>query len=236
MKSSIFPRTVPVQVGIIFEHGVPTRVYSITLIAGLERARGFDRAELKELLSVHAIDPVFATEAIKPDDDTKIFVNPDQEFIKSGPAAHSGMTGRKTASDTYGNYSRHSGSALSGKGPSRIDRVGVYAARYAAKNIVAADLAEACEVHLSYTVGLAGPVSVEVDTWRTGVVSDEELAKRLEQNFDFRLGAIVRDFNLCRLPAEHRDGFYRKLAVHGHLGASFMELPWEKTDKAALLR
>jgi S-adenosylmethionine synthetase len=146
------------------------------------------------------------------------------------------MTGRKTASDTYGGYARHAGSALSGKDPCRIDRVGAYAARYAAKNVVAAGLAEECEVQLSYTIGQARPVSIEVRTFGTSTIAEDLIEKRLEECIDFRMAAIVRDFGLRHLPARYKGGFYRKLPAHGHLGNSFTELPWERTDKADQLR
>jgi len=224
------------QVGVEYENGKPSRIHSITLIAGTQGVRGMGPAELRNDLESYVIGPVFAQELIKPDSETEIFVNPRGMLHKSGPAAHSGMTGRKTASDTYGGYARHAGSALSGKDPSRIDRVGAYAARYAAKNVVAAGLAEECEIQLSYSIGQAHPVSFQVSTFGTGSIGENSIKKRLEQHFDFRLGAIIRDFNLRRLPAQHKSGFYRKLPAHGHFGASFTELPWERTDKAELLR
>ncbi|MBM4200666.1 MAG: methionine adenosyltransferase, partial [Gammaproteobacteria bacterium] len=174
--------------------------------------------------------------ALQPDERTEIFVNPRGMFHKSGPAAHSGMTGRKTASDSYGGFARQSGSALSGKDPMRIDRVGAYAARYAAKNVVAAGLAEQCEIQLSYSIGQAHPVSLVIATFGTGSVSEEVIKARVDEHFDFRLGAIIRDFDLRRLPTRHKSGFYRKLPAHGHYGSSFTDLPWERVDKAEALR
>jgi S-adenosylmethionine synthetase len=137
--------------------------------------------------------------------------------------------------DTYGGYARHSEAALSGKGPSRIDRVGTYAARYAAKNVVAANLADECEVQLSYTIGLARPVSVQVETFNTGKIPDEEITELLEKTFDFRPAAIVGNFNLRFLPSAVGGGFYRRLAAYGHVGRSDIDLPWEALDKASLL-
>jgi S-adenosylmethionine synthetase len=148
---------------------------------------------------------------------------------------HAGLTGRKNAVDTYGEYARHSGAALSGKDPSRIDRTGAYAARYAAKNVVAAGLADECEVLLSYTIGQARPVSVQVETFGTGRMSDTEIGARIEAQFDFRPAAIVRAFNLRRLPALTKGGFYRRLAAYGHVGRMDIGLPWERTDKTAVL-
>lgn len=146
------------------------------------------------------------------------------------------MTGRKNAIDTYSEYSRHSGAALSGKDPTRIDRVGAYAARYGAKNIVAAGLADECEVQLSYSIGLARPVSIQVETFGTGKIPDEDITRLLEEHFDFRLAGIIRQFNLRSLPALMKGGFYKKLAAYGHVGRLDIGLiPWEETDKVSLL-
>ncbi|QXP82662.1 methionine adenosyltransferase [Methylococcus sp. Mc7] len=223
------------QVGVEFDKGKPARIHSITLIAGTHGVPDLGVEELRGDLDKWVIAPAFEGEAVRPDENTEIFVNPRGMLHRSGPAAHSGMTGRKSASDTYGGYARHSGSALSGKGPLRIDRVAAYAARHAAKNVVAAGLAEECEVQLSYTIGQARPVSVQVSTFGTGSVGEDVIKQRLEKRFDFRLGAIVRDFNLRRLPSEYRGSFYRMLPAYGHFGASFTALPWERTDKADLL-
>lgn len=223
------------QVGVEYEKGKPKRIQSITLIAGTYGVPDLGMDELRGDLGKWVIAPVFEGEAVRSDEKTEIFVNPRGMLHRSGPAAHSGMTGRKSASDTYGGYARHAGSALSGKGPLRVDRVAAYAARYAAKNVVAAGLAEECEVQLSYTIGQARPVSVQVSTFGTGSVGEDIIKRRLEKHFDFRLGAIVRDFNLRRLPEEYRGGFYRMLPAHGHFGASFTGLPWERIDKAEIL-
>jgi S-adenosylmethionine synthetase len=173
---------------------------------------------------------------MQPDVKTQIFVNPDGPFILGGPSIHSGLTGRKNAIDTYGEYARHSGAALSGKDPTRIDRIGAYAARYAAKNVVVAGLAEECEVQLSYSIGLAKPVSIQVQTFGTGRLPDERIATLIEKHFDFRLAGIIKQFNLRYLPATVKGGFYRKLAAYGHVGRMDIGLPWEVTDKAQLLR
>jgi S-adenosylmethionine synthetase len=148
---------------------------------------------------------------------------------------HAGLTGRKTAIDTYGEYARHSGAALSGKDPSRIDRVGAYVARYAAKNVVAAGLADECEVQLSYSIGLSYPVSVQVETFASGRIADEAIATLLKKHFDFRPAGIIRQFNLRWLPSLVKGGFYRKLAAYGHVGRMDIGLPWEVTDKIAVL-
>jgi S-adenosylmethionine synthetase len=153
-----------------------------------------------------------------------------------GPAAHSGLTGRKNAIDTYGEYSRQSGSALSGKDPLRIDRVGAYAARYAAKNVVAAGLAAECEVLLSYSIGLSRPVSIQVETFGSGKIPDSQIVAFLEQCCDFRLAGILKNFNLRFLPGLNKTGFYRKLAAYGHVGRMDLDLPWEATDKKEFLQ
>ncbi len=224
------------QVGVEFVEGVPKRVHSITLIAGYQGGEQVEAADLRSDLIRHVIEPVFAGAVVRPDEATDLFINPRGSFAKSGPAAHSGMTGRKTASDTYGGYARHAGSALSGKDPCRMDRVGAYAARYAAKNVVAAGLAEECEVQLSYTIGQARPVSIEVRTFGTGTVAEDLIESRLAECIDFRLGAIIRDFDLRHLPSKHKGGFYHRLPGHGHVGASFTALPWERIEVAESLK
>ncbi|MBH8576536.1 methionine adenosyltransferase [Nostocaceae cyanobacterium CENA369] len=222
------------QVGVEYKNRQPDRIHSITVIASQNKPAKPDLQQLQDDIREAVIHPVFEDEDIKPDEHTRIFINPDGPFIKGGPAAHSGLTGRKNAIDTYGEYSKHSGSALSGKDPIRIDRVGAYAARYAAKNVVAAKLADECEVQLSYSIGLARPVSIQVETFGTGKISDEEITTLLEKHFDFRLAGIVKQFNLRNLPSLAKGGFYRKLAAYGHMGRVDMELPWEQIDKISV--
>lgn len=223
------------QVGVEFRNRRPARIHSITLLAAHAPTGTPKPDQLREELRAHVIKPVFFDEPIQPDENTRVFVNPEGPFNVGGPSVHSGLTGRKNAIDTYGEYSRHSGAALSGKDPLRVDRIGAYAARYAAKNIVAAGLADECEVHLSYTIGLSRPVSVEVETFGTGKRPDSEIAAALTAHFDFRPAGIVRQFNLRHLPALTKGGFYRKLAAYGHVGRMDIGLPWELTDKVALL-
>jgi S-adenosylmethionine synthetase len=165
----------------------------------------------------------------------RIHINPDGLRTGGGPAVHSGLTGRKTGIDAYGGFARNSGAALSGKDPMRIDRVGAYIARYAAKNVVAAGLARECEVQLSYSIGAARPVSLRVRTFDTGELEEAAIARRLEETIDFRLGGIVRDLQLKTL-SSRREGFYRQLAVYGHMGRVDLDVPWEKTDKAEALK
>jgi S-adenosylmethionine synthetase len=233
-QKNILPYLTPdgkTQVGVEYRDRRPYRIHSITVIASQNKAGKPDLQQLQDDIQETVINPVFENEEIRPDAKTRIFINPDGAFIKGGPAVHSGLTGRKNAIDTYGEYSKHSGSALSGKDPIRIDRVGAYIARYAAKNVVAAKLADECEVQLSYSIGLSRPVSVQVETFGTGKIPDEEITTLLEKHFDFRLAGIIKQFNLRQLPTIHKDGFYRHLAVYGHVGRSDIDLPWEKTDK-----
>ena len=223
------------QVGIEYKNGEPSRVHSITLVVSQTEESSADVDQLRGDLIEHVLGAAFKREKLKPDEKTQIIINPDGPVIGGGPAAHSGLTGRKTGIDTYGEYARHSGAALSGKDPMRIDRVGAYAARHAAKNVVAAGLARECEVQLSYSVGSSLPVSLRVRTFGTGPVEDAELRSRLLDVFDFRLGGIVRDLQLRTLPSSE-EGFYQKLAVYGHMGRVDLSVPWERTEKADELK
>jgi S-adenosylmethionine synthetase len=223
------------QIGIEYRNRKPYRIHSITIIASQNKNNGPGPARLSDDMREMVIKPAFADEEIKPDEKTKIFINPDGPFITGGPSVHSGLTGKKCAVDTYGEYSRQSGATLSGKDPSRIDRIGAYAARYAAKNVVAAGLAEECEVQLSYSIGLSKPVSIQVETYGTGAVADSEIVQKIKDHFDFRLAGIIKQFNLRYLPLTIKGGFYRKLAAYGHVGRMDIGLPWELTDKAYLL-
>lgn len=224
------------QVGVEYRHRAPIRIHSITINSSQKDRTFPDQKRLRGDIIEAVIDSAFENEPIVPDDNTRIFVNPGGPLKLGGPSVHSGLTGRKNAIDTYGGYSQNSGSALSGKDPMRIDRVGAYAARYAAKNVVAAGLADQCQVQLSYSIGLAGPVSLHVETMGTGKIPDYEIGNLLEKHFDFRLGGILRQFSLRKLPSMSSGGFYRKLAAYGHFGRSDMDLPWEATDKADLLK
>ncbi|WP_413175975.1 methionine adenosyltransferase [Anabaena azotica] len=233
-KQKILPYLTPdgkTQVGVEYKNRQPYRIHSIAVIASQNQRAEPDLQQLQDDIRETVIHPVFANEKIKPDAKTRIFINPHGRFITGGPTTHAGLTGRKNAIDTYGEYSKHSGSALSGKDPIRIDRIGAYAARYAAKNVVAAKLADECEVQLSYSIGLSRPVSVQVETFGTGKISDEEITTILEKHFDFRLAGIIKKFDLRFLPSLNKGGFYRQLAAYGHVGRSDIELPWEKVDK-----
>ena len=158
------------------------------------------------------------------DENTKIFINPTGRFVVGGPQGDSGLTGRKIIVDTYGGYSRHGGGAFSGKDPTKVDRSAAYAARYIAKNIVAAGLADKCEVQLSYAIGVAKPISVLVDTFGTGKVSEDKLSEAVDKVFDLRPAAIIKSLNL-------RKPQYRQLAAYGHMGREELGVAWEKTDK-----
>ncbi len=223
------------QVGIEYRDRRPARIYSVGVAVTQLSGTAHPHRQICDDIRQAVIEPVFKDLPVKPDEKTKLFINPEGVTMLGGPSVHSGLTGRKNAVDTYGEYSRYSGSALSGKDPMRIDRVGVYAARYAAKNLVAAQLAEQCEVQLTYSIGSSLPVSVQVDTFDTGKLPDGKMAELIKKNFDFRLASIVKEFNLRRLPAKMKGDFYRRLAVYGHVGRTDLELPWEKTDKAAFL-
>ncbi len=225
------------QVSIEYVDRKPSRIHSISICTTLiqpERVKAL--LTLKSDIREAVIEPSFRDEAVQLDGRTKFFVNPEGVLMVGGPAVHSGLTGRKNASDLYGEYSRYSGSALSGKDPLRIDRVGNYAARYAAKNVVAAGLADDCEVQLSYSIGFSRPVIIQVDTFDTGRIPDQEILALVKKTFDFRLGAIIKEFDLKNLPSKTKGGFYRRLAVYGQVGRTDMDLPWERTDKAAELK
>lgn len=223
------------QVGVEYRGRKPHRIHSITVIASQASAGRPSRSTLRDDMVEAVIMPAFVDNPIQPDKGTIINVNPEGTVLGGGPALHSGLTGRKNAIDAYGEYCRRSGAALSGKDPTRIDRVAAYAARYAAANVVAAGLAEECEIHLSYTIGVAQPVSIEVDTFGTGNVEDDDIRHRVKENFDFRLGAILRQFELRHLPARQPGGFYRLLATYGHMGRTDLNVPWEERDKVDVL-
>lgn len=184
-------------------------------------------AQIKEDLIENVIKPIVPEKYL--DDKTKYYVNPTGRFVIGGPHGDSGVTGRKIIVDTYGGYGSHGGGAFSGKDPTKVDRSAAYAARYIAKNIVAAGLARQCEVQLAYAIGIAKPLSIMVDTFGTGKVSDDKLAELVDKHFDLRPAAIIRDFDLRR-------PIYNKLAAYGHMGREDLGVPWEKTDKADLLR
>jgi len=230
------------QVTVAYEDGKPVGIDTI-LISTQHTATIGDitdeaavQAKIKEDLWENVVIPVFADIAIKPDTQTRFLVNPTGKFVIGGPQGDSGLTGRKIIVDTYGGYSRHGGGAFSGKDPTKVDRSAAYAARYAAKNIVAAGLAEKCEVQISYAIGVARPVSMMIDTFGTGKVDDDILLELVKEHFELRPAGIIHTFNLRNLPAERGGRFFQNVAAYGHLGRTDLDLPWEQIDKAALLK
>ncbi|WP_298819047.1 methionine adenosyltransferase [Chloroflexus sp.] len=218
-----------VQVGVVFSDHQPQRLHSITLVAS-QRRIDLPLNRLRELMIEQVVQPVFAGEPIKPDSRTSIQINPEGPVLEGGPALHAGLTGRKNGSDTYGGFARQGSAALSGKDPTRIDRTGAYAARHAAKQIVAVGLAEHCEIQLSYSIGQAQPVSVRVETFGSGRLSDDELSRRVAETFDFSVGGIIRRFHLDELAGRSQGRFYQQLAAYGHFGRTDLTLPWETID------
>ena len=229
------------QVTVEYVDGKPSRIHTILLstqhnpeINGISDNKSIQdiiKRDLKEFV----IDYVFENESIKPDNNTIILINPSGRFVIGGPQGDSGLTGRKIIVDTYGGYSRHGGGAFSGKDPTKVDRSAAYAARYVAKNIVAAGLAEKCEIELAYAIGVAEPVSIMVDTFGTGRISDDEISTLVSKNFDLRPAAIIKQFDLRNLPAKNGGKFYQKLAAYGHMGRTDIDVPWEHVDKADAL-
>ena len=221
------------QVTVEYKDGRPYRINTIVLstqhdpeINGISDNQKCQEI-IREDLIKHVIDYVFKDEKIKPDADTRYLINPSGRFVIGGPQGDAGVTGRKIIVDTYGGYSRHGGGAFSGKDPTKVDRSAAYAARWVAKNIVAAGLAEKCEVELAYAIGVARPVSVLVDTFGTGKISDKEISKLVSDNFDLRPIAIINTFDMRNLPAKNGGKFYQKLAAYGHVGRTDFYVPWE---------
>jgi S-adenosylmethionine synthetase len=225
------------QVGVEFRDRLPARIHSIALVAAPRGTGAVSAERLRTDLVDSVVGPVFSDLELAPDHRTLVAVNAEGPPPRPGPLGHAGLTGRKTAEDTYGEYARCSSAALSGKDPSRIDRAGAYAARQAAKAVVAAGLARECEVMLSYTIGQARPVSVEVETFGTGTMAVDKITRRVRSVFDFRPAAVIRSLQLRGLPGRSPDGFYQRLAAGGQMGRVELDLPWEDvTQGAAALR
>lgn len=220
------------QVGVEYRDGRPHRIHSITMLTATTTP---DPPRLRDELRDAVIEPCFADEALAPDAATAIWINPEDAQPLGGPETHAGLTGRKTAIDTYGEYARHSGSALSGKDPTRIDRIGAYAARHAAKCVVSAGLAEQCEVALSYSIGQSRPVSVQIETFGTARIPEETILARIRREFDFRPAAIMAEFGLRHLPQRNGGQYFARLACYGQVGRQDMGLPWEVAAKAQAL-
>ncbi len=230
------------QVTVEYEDNKPVRIDTIVIstqhddeIDGI-RDNEKIQARIKEDIIKYVVNYVFDKETLKPDETTKYLINPSGRFVIGGPQGDAGLTGRKIIVDTYGGYSRHGGGAFSGKDPTKVDRSAAYAARYVAKNIVAAGLADKCEIELAYAIGVAKPVSILVDTFGTGKISDDMITGLVEKNFDLRPGAIIKEFDLRNLPAKNGGKFYQRLAAYGHMGRTDFVVPWENTDKAQMLK
>jgi len=213
------------QVTIEYEGDRPVRVE--TIVVSTQHAEDIPLEQIHHDVRELVIRPVVPEEWL--DGDTKYFINPTGRFVIGGPQGDAGLTGRKIIVDTYGGYARHGGGAFSGKDPTKVDRSAAYAARYVAKNIVAAGLADRCEIQLAYAIGVANPVSISVDTFGTGKIADEKLVKLVREHFDLRPAGIIRMLDLRR-------PIYRQTAAYGHFGRNDLDLPWERLDKADLLR
>ena len=213
------------QVTVEYAYGRPKRVD--TVLISTQHAPEISQEEIRRQLIEHVILPTLPAEMV--DSQLKIYINPTGRFVIGGPQGDAGVTGRKIIVDTYGGMGRHGGGAFSGKDPTKVDRSAAYAARWAAKNIVAAGLAERCEIQVAYAIGVAHPLSINVETFGTGVIPDEDIARIIQENFDLRPGAIIRDLKLRR-------PIYRHVAAYGHFGRDDLELPWENTDRAEKLR
>jgi len=230
------------QVTVAYEDGRPVGIDTIlistqhTASIGEITDEAAVQAKIKQDLWSAVVEPVFGDIEIKPNQETRFLVNPTGKFVVGGPQGDSGLTGRKIIVDTYGGYSRHGGGAFSGKDPTKVDRSAAYAARYVAKNIVAAGLAEKVEIQLSYAIGVARPTSILVDTFGTGKVDEETLLELINQHFELRPAGIIHAFNLRNLPSERGGRFYQDVAAYGHFGRADLDLPWEHTDKAELLK
>jgi S-adenosylmethionine synthetase len=212
------------QVTVEYENDKPVRIDTVLISTQHDdEINGItDNTQIQEIIKndiiKYVIEPVFENDKLKPDTTTKYLVNPSGRFVIGGPQGDAGLTGRKIIVDTYGGYSRHGGGAFSGKDPTKVDRSAAYAARYVAKNIVAAGLAEKCEIELAYAIGVAQPVSIMVDSFNTGKITDDAILKLIQSNFDLRPAAIISQFDLRNLPAKFNGKFYQKLAAYGHMG------------------
>ena len=213
------------QVTVEYDDNVITRID--TVVVSTQHSADVSLEQVRKDMIEHVVKPVVPAELI--DDKTKYYVNPTGRFVIGGPMGDSGLTGRKIIVDTYGGHSSHGGGAFSGKDPTKVDRSAAYMARYIAKNIVAAGIADKCEVQLAYAIGVAEPVSVCVETFGTGMIDDEKIARLILDNFDMRPAAIIKKLDL-------RKPQYRQLAAYGHMGRTDLDVAWEKTDMAEVLK
>ncbi len=227
-KQGILPWLRPdgkAQVTVEYAYGQPKRVH--TVLVSAQHAPDVSYEEIRRGIIEEVIHAVIPADML--DADTRYLINPTGRFVVGGPMGDAGMTGRKIIVDTYGGMGRHGGGAFSGKDPTKVDRSAAYAARWVAKNIVAAGLADRCEIQLAYAIGVAEPVSIHIETFGTGRIPDEAIERLVREHFDLRPGAIIRDLDLLR-------PIYRQTAAYGHFGRDDIDLPWERTNKAALLR
>ena len=213
------------QVTIEYEGDKPIRVENI--VVSTQHSPDVDLETIEKDIREYVIKPIVPENMI--DENTKYYVNPTGRFVIGGPMGDAGLTGRKIIVDTYGGYGRHGGGAFSGKDPTKVDRSAAYAARYVAKNIVAAGIADKCEIGLAYAIGVARPLSIYVDTFGTGKIADSEIESLVQKYFDLRPAAIIKDLDLLR-------PIYKAISSYGHFGRKDLDLPWEKTDKAEILK
>ena len=213
------------QVTVEYDDGKPVRID--TIVIATQHSPEITRETIERDMIEHVVKPIVPAELL--DDKIKYYVNPTGRFVIGGPQGDSGLTGRKIVVDTYGGMARHGGGAFSGKDPTKVDRSAAYAARYVAKNVVAAGLADKCEIQLAYAIGIARPVSVLVETFGTAKIVEDKIAALIEKHFDLRPAAIIKTLDLRR-------PIYRQTAAYGHFGRTDIDLPWEKTDKAAILK
>lgn len=209
-----------IQVTVEYDGDTVKRIHAV--VVSTQHDDGIELSKIKSDIMEHVIKPILPAGLL--DNETEYYINPTGRFVVGGPVGDSGLTGRKLIVDTYGGYGRHGGGAFSGKDPTKVDRSAAYAARKVAKNIVAAGLAKKCEVEIAYAIGVANPVSIMVDTFGTGTVSDERLSEAVQKVFDLRPAAIIEQLNLKNIK-------YRRLAAYGHMGREDLNVPWEKTDK-----
>jgi S-adenosylmethionine synthetase len=227
-KTNVLPWVRPdgkTQVTIEYNHGQPKRVD--TVLVSTQHAPEIEQEEIREAIIEHVIMHVLPENMV--DDDLKIFVNPTGRFAVGGPLGDAGLTGRKIIVDTYGGMARHGGGCFSGKDSTKVDRSGAYAARWVAKHIVAAGLADHCEIQLAYAIGVAHPLSINIETFGTGHLADEEISRLINEHFDLRPGAIIRDLGL-------RKPIFRQTATYGHFGRDDLDLPWERLDRLEQLK
>ncbi|TAD79885.1 MAG: methionine adenosyltransferase [Oscillatoriales cyanobacterium] len=230
------------QVSVVYENGCPVAIDTIlistqhTPTIGEIADDAAIQAKIREDLWSLVVQPVFTDLSVKPTDETRFLVNPTGKFVIGGPQGDSGLTGRKIIVDTYGGYARHGGGAFSGKDPTKVDRSAAYACRHVAKNVVAAGLAQKCEVQVSYAIGVARPVSISIETFGTATVDEDSLLAAVRDCFELRPAGIIQAYDLQRLPGDRGGRFYQDVAAYGHMGRSDLDLPWEALNKVEALK